>query len=260
MRNIRSTTILTSLLILVCISSTAYAQDYVISVKGDSLVGKVKIFNYGTEKKVQVTDANKKKTALTLFQLKSVMSEGQKYVPAKGPSGYTFMKVVKEGYLSLLAFQMENQTAYDGRFLLKKDGQGVEVPNLTFKKTLRNFLQDCESLSLRIDNGEFSRNDLEQIIDEYNQCVAGKQSVIQKQITQRKEQVAKLNPWEALEQKVKNTTNLENKDNALEMITEIKGKIARAEKVPNFMIDGLRNILSSPDIQPELEAALKEIK
>jgi hypothetical protein len=246
-------------LIIFC-ASGAYAQDYVLSIKGDSLPGNVKAFNYGSEKKVQITGSDKKKTTIPLFQVKSFYIDGVKFVPAKGPTGYVFMKVVKEGYLSLLSFQIENQTSYDGRFLLKKDGQGVEVPNLTFKKTLRTFLRDCETVSTRIESGEFSRNDLETVIDEYNRCITGKQIEVTKEITQRREQTAKLNPWEALELKVKNASSLEGKDNALEMITEIKGKISRAEKVPNFMVDGLRNILNTPDLQPELEAALKEIK
>ncbi|RAV98605.1 hypothetical protein DQQ10_23000 [Pseudochryseolinea flava] len=255
----RATSLLTALFIF-AIGTSLSAQDYVITVKGDSLAGKVKMFNFGVEKKVQVTTADKKKNNLSLFQVKMVMFENEKYVPAKGPAGYTFMKVVREGFLSLLAFQLENQTGYDGRYLQKKGGQGVEVPNLTFKKTLRNFLEDCPSLSQRIEAGEFSRNDLDRIIDEYNQCITGRFNAVQKQIAQQKQQTAKLNPWEALEEKVKSTADLEGKDNALEMITEIKGKIARAEKVPNFMVDGLRSILKAPEIQPELEAALKEIQ
>jgi hypothetical protein len=253
-------TLPTILLVLISFGSRVYSQNYVITIKGDSLGGNVKMFNYGSERKVQVTGADKKKTTVPLFQVKSIVLDGAKFVPAKGPAGYTFMKVMKEGYLSLLAFQPENQTSYDGRFLLKRDGQGVEVPNLTFKKTLRTFLRDCDAVATRIESGEFSRSDLDAVIDEYNNCISGRQVAVEKEITQRREQHAKLNPWEALELKVKDAPNLEGKDNALEMITEIKGKISRAEKVPNFMIDGLRNILSSPDLQPELEAALKEIK
>jgi hypothetical protein len=237
----------------------ATAQDYLITTRGDTLTGTVKPLNFGPDKKVQVVGPDKKKNVYSLFQVNSYSISGDLFKPVKGPAGYTFMKVIKPGYLSLLAFQLENQTTYDGMYLMKRDGQGVEVPNLAFKKTLRNFLNDCGDVSGKIDNGELSKKDLHQIIDEYNACVEGKKIITQKQMVQRAEQVQKLNPWDALETKVKSLADFEGKTDALEMIAEIKTKISRSEKVPKFMVDGLKSTLSRPEVQTELDKALEEL-
>jgi hypothetical protein len=245
--------------ILMLAYQCAAAQDYVITTKGDTITGIVKPLNFGADKKVQVTEPGKKKTVYSLFQVNSFSLSGDTFKPVKGPAGYTFMKIIKPGYLSLLAFQQENQTTYDGMYLLKRDGQGVEVPNLAFKKTLKNFLNDCGNISDKIENGELAKKDLHQIIDEYNACVEGKKVITQKQLVQRAEQVQKLNPWDALETKVKSQADFEGKNDALEMISEIKTKISRSEKIPKFMVDGLKGTLSHPNLQPELEKALAEL-
>jgi len=43
------------------------------------------------------------------------------------------------------------------------------------------------------------------------------------------------------------------------MIAEIKGKVARSEKVPNFLIEGLKSTLTQEVFKTDLENALKEI-
>jgi hypothetical protein len=49
------------------------------------------------------------------------------------------------------------------------------------------------------------------------------------------------------------------KSNALDMIAEIKSKVGRSEKIPNFLIDGLKSTLTQDVFKTELENALKEI-
>ena len=235
------------------------AQDYLVTTKGDTLAGDIKPLMFDTSKKVQVTDASRKKTVLSLFEVNSFRQDGDVFKPVKGPAGYTFMKVLKSGYLSLLAFQPQGMTTFDGRYLLLKDGRGVEVPNLSFKKTLKNFLSGCEVVANKIEAGDLAKRDLDQIIDEYNTCIEGNQTVIDNAIAQREVKQEKLNPWQALENKVKAHADFGQKDDALEMIAEIKAKIARSEKVPNFMVDGLKSTLQTPDFQPELDEALKTL-
>ena len=125
---------------------SAYAQDFLVTVQQDTIKGEIKPLLYGSEKKVQVTEPGKKKVAYPFFKVKAYSLNGEVFQPVKGPNGYTFMKLIKSGYLSLLSFQPENQTAYDGLWLLKKDGDGMEVPNLTFEKGMKKFLGDCPAL------------------------------------------------------------------------------------------------------------------
>ena len=43
------------------------------------------------------------------------------------------------------------------------------------------------------------------------------------------------------------------------MISEIKGKISASQKVPNFLVEGVKNNLNQEVFKTELENALKEL-
>src|SRR6188768_3527079 len=129
-------------LLFMLVYQCSKAQDYVVTSKRDTIHGAVKPLLYGAEKKVQVTTSDKKKTILPITQTSSFSYDGEIYHPVRTEKGYVFMKLLKEGYLSLYAFQMENQMTYDGRYLTKKDGTKMEVPNLSFKKNVTKFVAD----------------------------------------------------------------------------------------------------------------------
>lgn len=247
------------LVILFLAYKCANAQDFVVTSKGDTVVGQVKPLLYGTDKKVQLTGDNKKKTVYPMFQVKAYSYKGEIYQPVKGPDGYAFMKLVKSGYLSLYNYQLPNQVTFDGSYLVRKDGRGMDVPNLGFKKFMKNFLEDCPSVTEKIDNGELSKKELTQIIDAYNQCIAGKTIDHGKLIAEKAEQDKIISAWDVLEEKVKSQPDFEGKNNALEMIQEIKDKIAKSEKIPNFLLEGLKSSLDQDSFKTELENALKEI-
>jgi hypothetical protein len=246
-------------LVLMLVYQCMSAQDFAVTTKGDTITGSIKPLTFGPDKKVQVTSADKKKTVIPIFQVKSYSLKGETYQPVKGPNGYTFMKLLKAGYVSLFAFQLENQTSYDGRYLLKRDGTGTEVPNLSFKKITARFFSDCPIVETKIDDGTYGKKDIETIIDEYNACINGRTAEHTQAIATRTEQVKKITSWDTLEEKVKALSDFDGKTNALEMIGEIKNKISKSEKVPNFLINGLKGTLTQPELQGDLEAALKEL-
>jgi hypothetical protein len=245
-------------LLLVLIYQCTNAQDYVITQKGDSVTGTIKLLTYGLEKKLQLTSGDKKKMLYSFFQVKSFVHKNEKYATVKGPTGYTFMKVIKDGYLSLYSYQLEKQLTYDGRFLQKKDGESIDVPNLTFKKHMTKFLQDCILVADRIDKGELGKRDLETIVDEYNNCIISNTNEVNKAMVQEKKELKDVDIWDKLEAKVK-SKDFEGKNDALDMIKEIKNKIKANEKVPNFLIDGLKRSLANTDLSEDLQASLEEL-
>ena len=62
-----------------------------------------------------------------------------------------------------------------------------------------------------------------------------------------------------LEANVKSQPDFPEKGNALDMIGEIKGKISTDQKVPNFLIEGLKSSLNQDVFKADLDNALKEI-
>lgn len=246
--------------LLVATYQCASAQDdYLVTTRGDTVRGELKLMFYTPEKKVQVKNG-KDKTTYSILETKSFSYDNEIYQPVKGPYGYAFMKTLKEGYLSLMAFQIDKATAYDGRYLLKVDGRGMEVPNLGFKKNMARFLEDCESVSTKIDQDNYSKKDLEEIVDEYNQCIESKTNAMETAIAQKKEVSNTQNSWDALIEEINQHPDFPDKSTAIEMSNDIKKRVQRGEKVPNFVVDGLKNILAGQnDLKESLDRALTEI-
>ncbi len=244
---------------IVMSSICAFGQDFLITAKGDTLQGDIKPLLYATDKKVQITEPGKKKVIYPLFKIKSYTLKGETFQPVKGPSGYTFMKLLKSGYLSLYAFQSENQVNFDGTYLLKKDGNGMELPNLSFKKGMKKFLEDCPEVANKIEGDELNKKDLDKIIDQYNSCIENRTVNHEKIIATRVERSKTISAWDVLEEKIKTQPDFDGKGNALEMVGEIKSKISASQKIPNFLLEGLKSSLKSEVFKPELENALKEV-
>lgn len=248
------------ILYAILMSASAMAQNFIVTIQGDTVYGEVKPLTYGPEKKVQITETGKKKVVYPFYKVKSFTVGNEVYQPVKGPQGYTFMKLIKSGYLSLYSFQSNNQNLYDGQYLLKMGGDGIEVPNITFKKGMKRFLDDCPVLADKIDSDVLNKKDLLQIIDEYNSCITNS-AASNRPVAESKPAVSQTvaEAWNVLENKVKSQSDFPEKENALEMISEIKNKISTAQKIPNFLIEGLKNSLSQDEFKAELDSALKAI-
>ena len=240
-------------ILMLVVYHCSHAQDYVVPLRGDTIKGSVRPAGYGANQRVQITPIDGKKRSFAITEVREYTYKQDVYRPIRGLTGYVFMKVIRDGYLTLYGFQPENQTNYDGRFLMRKDGLALEVPNLTFKKSVTRYLSDCPSVSEKVESGELNKRDLETIVDEYNACIGKNTRVVavDKQ---------KFSPLDALEQKVKAKEDFQGKSDALDMIADMKMKVQRQEKIPNFMIEGLKNALSSQtDLTTDLDAAIKEL-
>jgi hypothetical protein len=259
MKNYLIVHILLFILFMLVYQCSQAQEDYLVTTRGDTVRGELKLLFYGPEKKIQVKSESGKEL-YSILNTKTFFYGGDYYRPAKSPDGYVFMKIIKSGYLSILAFQVEKASTYDGRFLLKADGQGLEVPNLGFKKQVAKFLGDCESVSYKLENDVYGKKDLEKIVDEYNACIEGKSAQTTQAITREKDAGVKSNTWDTLIEKINQHPDFEGKSTALEMATDIKSRVQRGEKVPNFVIDGLKKTLDEQsELKPVLEQALSEI-
>lgn len=247
------------LILFLCLAGyhLASAQtDYIVLINGDTLFGNVKYFNYSAGKKIQLINQEKKKTVYSILQVKSFQLDQEVYETIRTTQEYTIMKVIMSGYLSLYSFQLPNQMTWNGSYLHKKDGSGMEVPTIGFKKNLSRLLGDCPAIAERIQTGELTRSEIEQIVVEYNVCIneATKNHTTQPTTTDKDIQV-----WETLEKEVTDL-NFDGKTNALEMISEIKSKISKKEKVPNFLMEGLKEALKGQEsVKSTLDKALLEI-
>jgi len=96
-----------------------------------------------------------------------------------------FLKLEIDGILKMFKYYFtENSPAvYNGsenittggysipatRYVLQKSGEEIFIPGeLTFRKNMVEYFQDCPALSLKIENKEYRKKDLEIIISYYN--------------------------------------------------------------------------------------------
>lgn len=246
--------------LLICLVGyfTATAQaDYIVLTQGDTLKGgKVVFLNYAADQKVQYTDEHKKRTVYTMKQVRAFQLNGEVYHLVKLIDRYAYLKLMVPGYLSLYAFQPDNQQNWDGRYLYKKDGRGLEVPNLGFKKKMLDFITECDELNAEITSGDLGRSDLIEIINKYNTCIDQRTALSGLVNQQKIASVQKASTWNELEEKVKALENLDEKESILEMISEARAKTERGEKIPKFILEGLKKSL---DGNNELKSLLAEI-
>jgi hypothetical protein len=62
-----------------------------------------------------------------------------------------------------------------------------------------------------------------------------------------------------LEDKVNAQADFPEKANALDMIREIKNKVSKNEKVPNFLTEGLKNAVAETPLKDDVDNALKQL-
>lgn len=251
-----------TLVVLMLLSYATIAQktNYLITSKADTLFGEMRILSYDKIDRVQL-EVGKKKETFTALQLLSINKDGQEYKPFQYDNRITLMKVLKHGYLSLYAFRLPNQNGYDGRMLVKLDGTSMEVPNLAFKKLVSNYLEDCESVSSLIKNGELGKKEIDKIIDDYNTCIATKDAnpvVVETAPTPAATEVTQ--SIESLIKKVEDEEFSSKKD-ALDLLRDIQTKVAKNETIPNYLTEGLKSYLSSvPTLTDDLNKLLDLLK
>ena len=225
--------------------------DYVVTVKGDTLYGKPTILSYDLVDRVQIK-VNKSKKSFTALEVKSIFIDNQTYHSVRHESRYEFMLLVKSGYLSLYGFRVDKQFGYDGRFLLKRDGGAMEVPNLGFKKSMQDFLKDCETMTDQLKNGDLGRKNLDSLITVYNDC-----------IDQKTKQITSVAPPEAvvsnpslpeldtLREKIEKS-QLSSRQDVLDLLRDIDTKTKSNQAVPNYLIEGLKGYLENTEYKEDL--------
>ncbi|HEV8511695.1 MAG TPA: hypothetical protein VGQ59_00365 [Cyclobacteriaceae bacterium] len=239
----------TSNLIFVLISNIASAQtDYAVRLTGDTIKGNLQILDYEQIERVQIKTDNKK-ISLTALQTRSIRKNNEQYRPVKYENTARFMKVLKDGYLSLYAFHLTKQSSsWDGRYLTKLDGTGMEVPNLSFKKSMGNYLSDCGDIKDKFEKGELGKGDVEKIVDLYNACMQNKTAAaIPKSaptttppaIVENEKVLALKNLVTKVE-----AENFNAKKDALDILKDIQSKVVKNESVPNYLLEGLKSSLA----------------
>jgi hypothetical protein len=233
-------------------------SNFLITTKGDTLYGDLKILSYDIVDRVQLT-VDKKKKSFTALEAKAVFLDNELYHSVRHDSRYHFMILKQSGYLSLYGFRIDNQVTYDGRFLVKRDGDAMEVPNITFKKTMQEFLKDCMSVSDRIKSGELGRKNLDTLITLYNACIDENTRLTALANASAVRSEISLPEVENLKNKIENSS-LSAKQDILDLIKDIEIKMKGSQPIPNYLIEGLKGYLTDTEYKEDLEKLITAVK
>ena len=246
----------TLFLAFICITHLSFSQEYIVNLKGDTLKGDIIIElpsdNYD---EIQLKTENEK-IRFKAYQLLTLVKDSATYKPVKYADKYHLMKLISEGYLSHYQFRNGNYD-FGVNYLLKADGNGIEVPNLSFKKGMRDFVSECPELAQKIDNKELTRNDLEDIIYEYNQCID--RNTIKSNLNVNKIVDAN-NPTIDLLNDLRSQISTD-KEELLTLIKDISAKIAEGKTVPGYLITALKDQTSEiPELKEKVEKIVEALK
>lgn len=240
-----------------CLETQAQ-KDYLITLRGDTLYGLVQLLNYSNTETVQVFDGNKKQT-FNPVQAREFRLENEIYRPLKNGDRYQFMKLIQDGFLGLYLYRVDRQMTYDGRFLHRRDGRYLDVPNIGFKKKMTDFLSECESVVEKINAGDLGRLQLELIVTEFNHCISNitATTVSNRNMIQEGPEIAAVNK---LIDNISSGEDFPDKSDIMAMLNDIKAKLGRGEKIPGYLKEALKNSLSGKSLfEADLNNLLEKI-
>ena len=225
-------------LILPCFTELR-AQDYIITLRGDTVRGTVEIHSFPKVERVSVA-IDKKKTEYPATTVKLVYMDSLAYVPVRTTEAYLFMRLARAGLVSLCYSRQSPGTPYNAPYLVKRSGESMEVSALRFKKSVVHFLSECNSIQQKIEEGQLGRNDLDKIVDEYSRCL-----VQQTQQAFVSTTDPRLNAISTFRDTLSKDTAVS--PDAQEILRDIYLKVKDGKSVPNYLFEGLRETLKGHD-------------
>jgi hypothetical protein len=235
----------------------ASGQDYVVTTKGDTLRGVVKIYTYDVIDRVQV-GGGKEKGSFTAVQVREASILGEIYHPVRTESSFMMMKLVTPGFVSIYHGHQPKNYTFDTPYLVKKTGQAIEVPNLSFKKIMTDFLVECNVVREKVKDGELGRRDINKIVEEFNQCTT--EITNNRTTTVATVPDSLLAPLTALRKKLENDHSLPNQKDALDILNDITQKVRSNQSVPKYLQEGLKDQLKDlPAYQQDIERVIAAV-
>lgn len=262
-----------TLCLLFLFSSLSFAQDILIRVNGDTLKGRVNIGTNSLKQEYATVKIGRKKEKLTLLEVREVrMGNGDLIKPLRYNNIYKFGKELIQGYLSYYRVTRDNSTEkFDTDLLYKMDGTYLLLGGkLGFRSSSKDFLGDCSRIADDLNNKKYARNDVKELVGDYNTCVSQKglmsKSAIEEKAKQDlidKKQQKKLEISKSLEQRLSDFATLleysdkvSNKSDVTAMFNDVSGKLRRKETVPSYLKTALTDALKT---DPQLQKLIKDI-
>jgi len=247
--------------ILCLLSLTIYGQDELYMASGDTLTGEITILYPEDLFEEIILESGDSKKRYKAFEFICFTKDSTDYKSIKSGQKYRVMQLEKPGYLSLWRFRVDNSYSFNGQYLYRKDGQGQEVPGMLFKKTMMNFLSDCNAVEAALKEGAYKRKNVEELVDDYNACIgrktAGQEE--QKMETATKPSITASPTLEQAEE-LSNRAKEIGDDELASMLTDVAGKLSEGSAVPSYLKNAIEeHVGESHELYAAITALLTKI-
>lgn len=243
------------ILLFLFIAFSAYSQDQLLLTTGKSFNGKIKIDQVPEGHETITIKVGKNKTKLAAHEFKYFTKNNVKYIPFKLGQYYKIMRVDVEGYLSLYYYRDESYD-FGTQFLYKADGDGLVVPNISFKKRITSFLNDCSKIEEGLNSGDYKKTELDKIVLDYNDCI--KKKTIQERMSTpeiSQDKIATIDKIDIVLSKIE-----DGNDDLKTLLSDIQEKLAEGKKVPDYLKDALTTEADNfPDLSVEILELLNDL-
>lgn len=257
-----------ALFLLTFLSYQAWSQDYLVTLQRDTLTGDIDILLPDALSESIVINSEGEKTRYKAYQFITAYIDSSFYRPAKLGDKYRLMKVVKDGYLSLMLFRPDNSYEFGSQYLLKKTLEGLEISNIGFRKRVTDFLQECPELVAKIDEKVYKKADLQTIVEAYNACLVNKteeryveaEDEHQPDAELTKDVVIKAQTTIGLIDAIKSKIS-DDQSELQTLLADIKTKLTNEQPVPGYLIGALKEQTQDMvDIQEDVQQLIDQIK
>lgn len=251
------------LMVLGCVLlAQSQNDDFAVTMKSDTIKGKMNIVDNPLSGHSLIVKVGKKKEHYPSYKIATLYKKDDTYHVAKIEGRYQFIKLIQGGFLSLYRYTPRDQQSaqmFQGSILITKDGRQKVVPNLGFKKQITEFLEDCKSVSSKIENGELSKKDLTDIIDEYNACVPQDYIAKEGDIVEEIVYIPDTSKIDELISNVKSDADLSSNKELLEILDDLKKRKANGDEVPGYLANILKsNLQGKNELLKLLDDILEE--
>jgi hypothetical protein len=169
------------------------------------------------------------------------------------------MKILQSGFLTLYLGRAQNSMVYDVQFLVRRDGRTIEVPNLTFKKSMTEFLSDCPRVKEDLAAEKLTKKDVAAIVKEFNAC-------LEPSAVKSSDPIAVVpdtdNRIIALQHLKDNLTSndIASRTDAIDILNDMLDKIRKNQTIANYQIEALRSMLKGTVVESETEKLVELLR
>jgi len=257
-----------ALFLLIFLSYQARSQDYLVTLQRDTVTGDIDILLPDALSESIVINSAGEKTRYKAYQFITAYIDSSFYRPVKLGDKYRLMKVVKDGYLSLMLFRPDNSYEFGSQYLLKKTLEGLEISNIGFRKRVTEYLKECPELVAKIDEKVYKKADLLTIVDAFNGCLESKTE--ERYVEAEAESQPEAEPTQDVRRNAQTTIGLidaikskipENQSELHTLLADIKTKLTNEQPVPSYLIGALKDqTRDMVDIQEDVQELIGQIK